>query len=131
MVRVKNGTLQKSLEVILELAQKTTSPRMAFKLKSLIQDIQVQYKTYADVRDSLIKEFAEKDEEGNFKFVEGTENLRIKSEGFEKFAELDETEGAELTPLRLSDLNMNFKEMSAMQMFMLGDLVVNDMDDAA
>ena len=60
MVRVKNGTLQKSLEVILELAQKTTSPRMAFKLKSLIQDIQVQYKTYADVRDSLIKEFAEK-----------------------------------------------------------------------
>jgi hypothetical protein len=110
-------TLMKS-----QLPIKTT-----FALKKLTIKLESELKLFEETRESIVKEFGEKDEQGNLKQNEnGMVNLDLSkaSEWQPKIQELMALE-TEVQSFELSDLGDKL-ELSTAELFALGDLIKVD-----
>jgi hypothetical protein len=110
-------TLMKS-----QLPIKTT-----FALKKLTIKLESELKLFEETRESIVKEFGEKDEQGNLKQNEnGMVNLDLSkaSEWQPKIQELLALE-TEVQSFELSDLGDKL-ELSTAELFALGDLIKVD-----
>lgn len=123
---IKNGNLKSVLEGLSEIMALDLKPKFAYKLLSLYKLLGNRFDDYAKFRNEQIVKFAEKDEEGNPKFIEGTENVIISRENIEAINELDETEVEGIKPILLSELDANVPNIKIVTLVRLGDLVVDD-----
>ena len=85
-----------------------------------------RFEDYAKFRNEQILKLAEKDEEGNPKFIEGTENVIISNENVVALNELDDTEVEGIKPILLSELETNVPTIKIATLIRLGELVVDD-----
>lgn len=123
---IKNGNLKFVLEGLSEIMALDLKPKFAYKLLALYKLLGNRFEDYANFRNEQIVKFAEKDEEGKPKYIEGTENVIISRENIEAINELDETEVEGIKPILLSELEANVPTIKITTLVRLGDLVVDD-----
>ncbi len=123
---IKNGSLKFVLEGLSEIMALDLKPKFAYKTLSLYKLLVNRFEDYAKFRNEQILKLAEKDEEGNPKFIEGTENVIISNENVVALNELDDTEVEGIKPILLSELETNVPTIKIQTLIRLGDLVVDD-----
>lgn len=124
---IKNGNLQSVVEGLSELmSMEGLKPKWAFKLLKMYKLLLNRFEDYANFRNEQILKLAEKDEDGNPKYIEGTQNVIISTENISALNELDETEVEGITPILLSELEENIPAIKIETLIKLGNLVVED-----
>lgn len=124
---IKNGNLQSVVEGLTELMSTDgLRPKFAFKLLKTYKLLLNRFGDYANFRNEQILKLAEKDEEGNPKYIEGTQNVIISKENIAALNELDETEVEGVSPILLSELEDNVSAIKIETLVKLGNLVVED-----
>ena len=124
---IKNGNLQSVVEGLAELmGADNLRPKFAFGLLKTYRLLLNRFEDYATFRNEQILKLAEKDEEGNPKFIEGTQNVIISTENIAALNELDETEVEGVSPILLSELEANVSTIKIETLVKLGNLVVED-----
>jgi hypothetical protein len=112
-----------------KLMQASLPVKTTFRLKKLVVALESEIKIFDETRESIVKEYGEKDEEGNLKQNEqGLVQLDLAkaAEWQPKLSELMMLESAvELPKFSLSDLGESL-QLSANELFALGDLIQED-----
>lgn len=107
-----------------KLLQASLPIKTTFKLKKLTQGLEIELKLFEETRESIVKEFGEKDEGGELKFNEqGLVALDVSkvAEWQPKLAELMAVE-TEVPKISLEDFGDKL-ELSAHDLFALGELI--------
>lgn len=101
-------------------------PKFGYKILNLYRLLVNRFDDYAKYRNGQIEKLAERDEEGNLIFVDGTENVRISTENLAMIKELDESLVEGVTPVLLSELDANVNSLGIDVLVKLGNLLVDD-----
>ena len=124
---IKNGNLQSVVEGLAELmGTDGLRPKFAFKLLKTYKLLLNRFEDYANFRNEQILKLAEKNEEGNPKYIEGTQNVIISADNIVALNELDEAEVEGVSPILLSELEDNVSAIKIETLVRLGNLVVED-----
>lgn len=99
--------------------------KVAYKLNKLILKVEEEIKFYQDTFSKIVDEYAEKDENGNYVFIDGNAAIKIipgkEEECDKKIKELNELplniEGIEFNLDELDCLDMTIAEMNCLMPF--------------
>lgn len=124
---IKNYQLQSITEGLSEvMATGGLRPKFAFKLLKIYKHLFAKFEEYANFRNDKVFELAEKDEDGNPIYIEGTKNVVVSQENIAALNELDESEVEGVTSILLSELEDNLPTIKIETLIKLGNLVVED-----
>ena len=129
-MKLKNSMLNGVMRGLDELVELEIRPRLAFRIKALYEKIAAQYEIYSKLRNSLLEEAAQRNEDGSMRFVEGTQNVYIKEEYVDRITELEETEGDAFVPLSLSELEKSNVNVKVTTLVRLGALIADDTENS-
>jgi hypothetical protein len=127
-VKVINRDLQGVLEGLNELMAKEMKPSLSFQIAWLAKKLTEQATLYFEIRNKLINECAEKNEDGSIKFIEGTENVTIPTDKIGEFVALESVEGDEVKPLSLTALEKAGGTTTPIMMLKLRSIILDDLE---
>jgi len=114
MIDVKLREIIGSADMLKQVSEMKLRGRTAWKVAKLLKKLEEELNLFTSTREKLIKEYAEKDENGNFVINEKTNEYTFSEENMNKFmTELNElTEGTvhiDADKIRLDELeNLDF-----------------------